>query len=830
MRHFMNAIVLVFSACLFFIFLHNDKIKITQEVLDLFPQTADKQVIDIYQKFANSRYILVAIKGFSQESRDTLQTFLQDLQTLPNIESIATRTTSSPALEDFLEENYLYTATPQHLDKVLTHKEIEDRVISGLKNFEIQTLEEEKLNTGIIESNQDLINNKNQGQSKTDSNITESSKVDSKIKSTNNTATYNSVFHPQDPLQLLTLQVPKPYIFVAKDYGYMAIVTMKDIKNESVKETLSGFMEIAKKYPDIRFFSQNFMSVTNLDLILNEVNFLLSFATIAFIILYFVIIRIPLLTINTICTLISANIIAILIVSSVYPKVTIMALSFGMGISNIAIDYMMHHNFFNLYVGRNRVFNRPVFYGYITTIIGFSACLFIPFPLLAQLSLYAIISLTLCYISFAFIYPRIGFSEPRLFLKLDKIRFQVVSSYWFLGIALCGFVVAFMYLRLDFDLSKLDYQNKPMLKERTFFTNSQGNTTQLLLSSNSIDGLIGLARDLQSSLHKHNATTFIPLSLMPTSKQEQINTQFIESEIVQQNKARLLQTLPQLKKQVLQILNNSNNQLYEQMSDSDKADVVNGLFDMFQDSYAIKSPPKLTLAKLEEMGFSIVSTPNTQIESKINQDISEYKKLDSIESNSKRFYYLALANNEDLALIKDLSKKLETNNMNAEYAKENGYASIEARGLQHIMDNLTNTIYMPMLIVLGIALCLMICMLLITARKAFLDSVVFILFPLSCALCVIASHSDLNIMHLFALLILVVVSIDYGIYSVKEGNNPRTTHAIFFSVLTTGVSFGILIISKTKALNSFGEVVFVGMACILLMLILQRPSYKASEE
>lgn len=869
MRHFMNVIVLVFVACLFFIFLHNDKIKITQEVLDLFPHTADKQVIDIYQKFANSRYVLVAVRGFGRESRDNLQAFLQEIQTLPNVDSVMTRTTSSGALEGFLEENYLYTATPKSIDSVLTAKEIENRVMSGLKSFETQTLEEEKLDTGLIESQQNSDKKIEKVDSRAD--VSESNKADKSQKSVkekvqnskdnlqeifqnnsqakaNKDTPYNFVFHPKDPLGLLTLQVPKPYIFVAKDYGYMAIVTMKDIKNESVKETLVSFMDIAKKYPNIRFFSQNFMSVTNLDLILNEVNFLLGFATIAFIVLYFVIIRIPLLTINTICTLIAANIVAILIVSSVYPKVTIMALSFGMGISNIAIDYMMHHNFFGLYVGRKREFNRPVFYGYITTIIGFSACLFIPFPLLAQLSLYAIISLTLCYVSFAFIYPCIGFSEPRLFLRLDKIRLQAVSSYWFLGIALCGFVVAFMYLRLDFDLSKLDYQNKPMLKERTFFTNAQGDTTQLLLSSDSIDGIIGLARDLQGLLYKNNATTFIPLSLMPTNKQEQANTTFIESKIVQQNKAELLKILPHLKARVLQIINNSDNALYNQMSPNDKVDVVNGLFEMFKDSYTLDSPPKLTLENLSSMGFSIVSIPS-QIESKkpashsssdslanhavksvpTEESSKTLKSSYTVESNHTRFYYLAIANNKDLPLIRSFAQNLDMQNMNASFAQESGNASIEARGLQDIMDHLTNTIYMPMLIVLCIALFLMICMLLITARKSFLDAVVFILFPLACSLCVIASHSDLNIMHLFALLILVVVSIDYGIYSVKEGNNPRTTHAIFFSVLTTGVSFGILIISKTKALNSFGEVVFVGMSCILLMLILQRPLHKPSE-
>ncbi|WP_281651388.1 hypothetical protein [Helicobacter bilis] len=820
MRRFINVIALVFAAALFLLCFYNDKIKITQEVLDLFPQTEDKQIIDIYQKFANSNHILVAIKGFSKESRDTLDEFLFKIKDVPNIDSVITRTSASESLEDFLAQDYLYTASPKPLDKVLTKEEIESRVLNGLKSLQSQMLEEEVLDSGLIDI--------------------EKMRDSKDIESKNNAQSYNTIFHPSDPLQLLILQTPKPYIFVAKDYGYMAIVTMRDVKSESVKETLEGFARIATEYPNIRYFSQNFMSVENLGLILNEVNFLLSFATLAFITLYFVIIRIPLLTLNTICTLITANIIAILVVSSVYPKVTIMALSFGMGISNIAIDYMMHHNFFNLYVGGKKVFNRPVFYGYITTIIGFSACLFIPFPLLSQLSLYAIISLTLCYISFAFMYPKIGFSKPRLFPKLAQIRFQKVSSYTFLGLSLCAFVFAFMFLRLDFDLSKLDYQNKRMQNERTFFTNAQNNTTQILLSSSSLDSLIALARDLQDFLHTNHAKTFIPLSLLPTQSQMDLNAKFIESKLVAENKAALLQSLPHLRTKILQILHEDS--IDEDMSLEDKMAFIDELFAMFKESYMLGDKPQLSLENLSAMGFNIVveDIDSTMQSKDIHKDsslIESIESKDSTQSSTKRFYYLAIVNNSDLDYIKTFSQRLENaeslesikdSNTNMQQLK-NTESSIEMRGLQHIMDNITDTIYKPMLIVLAIALCLMICMLFITAREAFLDSVVFVLFPLACTLCVIAAHSTLNIMHLFALLILVVVSVDYGIYSVKEGQNLRTAHAIFFSVLTTGVSFGILIISKTKALNSFGEVIFVGMLCILALLILHRPLYQSKK-
>lgn len=808
MRHFINVIVLVFVTFLFLLFFYNDRIKITQEVLDLFPQTEDKKIIDIYQKFANSNHIFVAIKGFSKESKDTLEEFLSKIKNLSNIDCVMTSTSPSESLEDFLTQNYLYSSTPEPLDKVLTREQIESRVINGLKALQTQIFEEGTLDSGLIEyknnpeQTDNNINTKDHKERLDSNKIKNDNDTESISHKTtnNNTRYYNRVFHPSDPLQLLMLQTPKPYIFVAKNYGYMAIITMKDADSQKVKQTFKDFVNIVKEYPNIRYFSQNFMNIENLGLILNEVNFLLSFATIAFIMLYFVIIRIPLLTFNTICTLIIANILAILVVSSIYPKVTIMALSFGMGISNIAIDYMMHHNFFNLYAKGKAVFNRPVFYGYITTIIGFSACLFIPFPLLVQLSLYAIISLTFCYISFAFLYPKIRFSKPRLFPKLAYIRFQKISSYSFLGISLCGFVFAFMFLRLDFDLSKLDYQNKRMLKDRTFFTNAQGNTTQLLLSSDSVDGLIELARNLQSFLHANNAKTFIPISLMPTYNQMETNKKFIESNIVKQNKRALLQSLPNLKTKILQILKNEDFINDEDMSLEDKITFIDDLFSMFKNSYTVGDKPVLNLKKLSQMGFNIVT-----------EDIDSITK-----SSTKRFYYLAIANNSDLGYIKTFSKQLK-----------NSESSIEMRGLQYIMDNLTNTVYKPMLMVLVVALCLMICMLFITAREAFLDSIVFVLFPLACTLCVIALHSTLNIMHLFALLILVVVSVDYGIYSVKEGKSLSTTHAIFFSVLTTGLSFGILIISKTKALNSFGEVIFVGMICILALLILQRPSYKS---
>ncbi|RDU66243.1 hypothetical protein CQA53_04325 [Helicobacter didelphidarum] len=848
MLRFINFILFFIAISCIVLFFLFQKDKITQEVLDLFPQTQDRQIIDIYQKFSHSRYILVAIKGFDEKARVTLNEFLDKIQSVENVQTTLTKMQAPQELQEFIQENYFYVALPKIGQDSEANGEFSTKILqtSDITYTEPILFTSQQISQTITKTLKSL----------------ESLEYVSEDEYEEALEKLN--FNPYDPFGIFRIQANRPKILVAKDYGYMALVEMKSVEKPEVEKTLNGFEMIAQEYPNIRYFSPNFMGVKNLNLILSEVNFLLTFASLFFIALYFIIIRIPILTLNTICTLVVANVVAIFVVSSVYPKVTIMALSFGMGISNIAIDYMMHHNFFSLYSQNKRVFNRPVFYGYITTIVGFCACLFIPFPLLTQLSLYAIISLTICYVSFAFLYPRIGFVEPRLFLRMANLRFPIIPSLWFLFVSLILFIVAFMNVKLDFDLSKLDYQNKPMLQERDFFTKAMGvNETQILLSSQSIDGLIQLSKDLQKGIDKNmslaievmkpidtkedsmNRKTFIPLSILPSKAQMEANKAFLESDTMRKNKETLLYTLPNLKTQLIREIKESmKNTQNSEVSLEDKLEFIDGIFDTFAQSYEINDMPVLNLEKVNELGFSIIALNKTHltqnleineqnISKKSLQELPQEAQDSTLISHNQRFYYLATIQKQDLEFVKEYANALESLHTNTQEDKEQSLIMtktsflqsnphIETRSLHSIMDHITDNIYSPMLIVLGIAFSLMVVMLLITAREAFLDSIVFILFPLSCALCVIASHSPLNIMHLFALLILVVVSIDYGIYSVKEGDNPRTAHAIFFSAITTGASFGVLIISKTKALNSFGEVIFAGMLCVLFMLVFHK--------
>lgn len=738
-------IILCVIATIFgvFVFPHN---KITQEVLDLFPNNAQREIIDVYREFSSSRYVLVASKGFDENSKNTLEYFLQRARSLPNVATTFTHNQTPQALQNFITTHYIAFAYPRTNPPQVAYTPA-------------------YITTHITQGVQTLLQTKN------------AQDINHKDTYLTDPATQEGFFNPYDPLGLFYLPPQEQQTFIAKDYGFLGIVELHSIESNAIQHTITDFESLAKDFPTIRYFSQNFMDSINLSLTLKEVGFLLTFSSIVFIMLYFIIIRIPMLTLNSIATLVFANIMAMFVVANVYPQVTIMALTFGMGISNIAIDYMMHHNFFGLYATKHRTFNYPVFYGYLTTIIGFVTCLFIPFPLLAQLSLYAIVSLSISYGMFAFVYPHIGFKNPRFFPTLAKWRILRIPVLWFFVLCVIHAGIIATHLHTDFDLSKLGYYNKDLEIERDFFANAYNqDTSQILLYHQNTQGLITLANTLQNALDSKDHSTIIPLSLFPDTKRLKTQEAFLQSPIIQQDIATLQRVLPSIRANILA------------HSSPDTHQTISALFDNMTKAYdldKLQDLHSLTPTMLDEMGFRIIT-------------------------HNDLLYYLANIHTQNLAFIQEFAKDTQINDL----------GNIETQSLQTLLSHITDSLYTPIFVVLGIALCAMLITIAINAKGAFLECAIFVLFPLSSALCVISLHNPLNILHLFGLLILVVVSVDYGIYATKEGLSLRTMHAIFFSAITTGVSFGILMLGNTKAIVSFGEVFFVGMMCILALLFL----------
>ena len=61
---------LVLFVCIFGIFLWIvDSSRISQEVLDLFPDNDNRALIEAHRHFANSKYVPLALRGFDESSK-----------------------------------------------------------------------------------------------------------------------------------------------------------------------------------------------------------------------------------------------------------------------------------------------------------------------------------------------------------------------------------------------------------------------------------------------------------------------------------------------------------------------------------------------------------------------------------------------------------------------------------------------------------------------------------------------------------------------------------------------------------------------------------------
>jgi len=138
-----------------------------------------------------------------------------------------------------------------------------------------------------------------------------------------------------------------------------------------------------------------------------------------------------------------------------------------------------------------------------------------------------------------------------------------------------------------------------------------------------------------------------------------------------------------------------------------------------------------------------------------------------------------------------------------------------AKHLSQDMQNSKQTIVKFM----TVSIVFIIVMLVLVSGINILYPLVYIVFPLSVVLFGITLFGMINIMHMFALIILIAIGIDYGVYMHKTTTQAETRTAIKYALLSTLAGFGVLIFSNTVALHSIGFVITVGIGAIFILLL-----------
>ncbi|WP_424688916.1 hypothetical protein [Halarcobacter ebronensis] len=435
---------LIFSIVLLALFLSNSYTNISNSILSILPDSQNKQILQAYTKYSDSKTLFVSFKELSKQEIKNVEKELLEIKDLHKENSL-----DKKALLEYQEKYQLF-----------------------LKNMDDKRLENIDVKKELVKIQNSLLN-----------------------------SFFPVLINKQDPLNLFEKTRHEKIDKNIRVYTFDKTINSL----AKYKEVYSKIKSIEKKYKEIKTFSTIFYFVENSQAIKADVNKIIIFAFLILLTLYIFILRnIPLL-LNTLTTLATSAIISILVVTTIFSEVSIFVLVFGLSISTVAIDYMFHHYMHGHYLNK-KAFNKEVFFGFLTTIIAFIAISFISFTLITQIAIFTIVSLTVSYLHFSFLYPKIAFTLKEN-KKTNSFKFKINKLYILL-FSLVAIIYSLSNISFDTNLRNLDYQNKNLDSLNTYFQKElkQENKVALLIESTSTNDLITKYQRIKHTLPSLNSS------------------------------------------------------------------------------------------------------------------------------------------------------------------------------------------------------------------------------------------------------------------------------------------------------------------------------------
>jgi len=441
---------------------------LTTNMLSIFEQDENIDKLQTMNSFENSSTLFITIKGFNSTNLNRLKEIQKELIKSKYIKETKLNL-SKIEISDYIKKNY-YLLSDFH-PIPLDNNAIKERVT--------------KLRASLIDSFVYQPINKNDPFKLFDFNIFSGDNLSK-----------NGYLRLGDYGYLLTAKL---------DGKVSDMDTSKQIEREITKL-------LSDKGSDIVAFSTLFFTAQNSTYIQNSVNTILFFSVVLLIVLFFITLRDYKVLIATMLTLGGSIFVALSISTAIFDELSIFALAFGSAISSISVDYLFHNYFHGQYLQKG--VNRSIFIAFLTTALGFIFLQFISFPLISQLSLFALVSLSFSYFQFTFIYPYFGFAPKsnRLNLRfLSQIK-PFLSINLVFVFSLITIVYASLNIEFDYNLKNLDYDNQQLKAKQQIIQNNIPQKSTILLEAKSVDELISKASQLQKDIPSFNSVAKIAIS------------------------------------------------------------------------------------------------------------------------------------------------------------------------------------------------------------------------------------------------------------------------------------------------------------------------------
>lgn len=581
------------------------------------------------------------------------------------------------------------------------------------------------------------------------------SSVNSKLQKLYNAQFTNVFYSPidkNDPLKLFDFKNEKVFMdsqegeFIKLGtYGYLikAVTNISPSQMDKAKVLYDEVNLMLSSYKDVIAFAPFFYTVENSQKIKNDVKWIVVLSGIVLLLVYYLLLRNITLLIHTLVALGSSMLFAILTSSVFLDEINALSLAFGMTITAVSIDYLLHYYFHNFYKS-TKVLDKNVFYGFLTTVGAFGIFSFIPIPMISQISLFAALSLFFAYILFTFVFPFLKIEECHVQPKSIQNPKKIPASVFFL-LSVLFLSYGLSNIKLDNNIRNLDYQNKKLQESEELFKNAQKKELfPVMVKATTKDELI-------EELHK---------------LQDKIDITFSFADFVPTKKSCL---------QKIELLNSYDFDRLNKLL-NEEALKIGYKKDYFEDSYKF-----------------------------INNDLScEINNLKIFEFYNLGVYY-DQKNYYTLAFVNDTKAAQE-------------FKFVESISIKDIFQKSSLEMYSSLILYSFIVVGFILVLLIFFVKHRFLYALNYILFPASLVLFVLSMYYEVNIMHIFSLVILMAIGIDFGIYMSNTSRESTTMLAIKYSLLSTFGAFGVLIFSSIVALNSIGLVVSLGIAAIYILM------------
>lgn len=471
-----------------------------------------------------------------------------------------------------------------------------------------------------------------------------------------------------------------------------------------------------------------------------------------------------------------------------YGKIHLFTLIFGASLIGVSIDYAFHffaeqYDYQGRWIaqeGLSRILP-GISLGLVTSLLGYLSLFAAEFPGLQQIALFSSVGLLASFCTVLAWFPVLLAQAPKVrHSKLKSLSLSLIhwwikqpaekSTLLVVGVALISLMVCLSSLVADDDIRILQSSPAALMEQDQKvrdITRQAGGNQFFIVKAKSVQKVLEKEEELRSELNQQVETGVITAY--------QSISQQIPSLALQQQDYLLLKNSVELSGSQLDVYGDSIGlgqkqiQAYRHLFGSEKGSPLH--FDQLMVLPFLEPIRFLWLGRFDEYYVSTV----------ILSGVANSEPLETLAAKLNGVRYIDT--------VQNISALLSRHRIIANYLVLAAYVLIFA---------------------------------LLVLRYKVKKAVTVMLPPLTAAIVAMAVSAlfsvPMNLFNTLALLLVLGIGIDYTLFFAEAGSHRRTTMlAIMLSAITTILSFGLLALSDTPVIHSFGLTLWVGIAVAFIL-------------